>query len=148
MWVSTPSSCAARDSKSSSLQWLRSHLVAVAADVTATDRRGYSALSVASFKGHAPVVALLLDAKADIEHVAEGDAPLTLACRRGRLEVARLLLAPAAPSRPPGASSRRKPRVTRRWSSCSQSTAAHDLWLCLPETKNAMLTKIFICCHF
>ena len=56
MWVSTPSSCAARDSKSSSLQWLRSHLVAVAADVTATDRRGYSALSVASFKGHAPVV--------------------------------------------------------------------------------------------
>ena len=96
MWVSTPSSCAARDSKSSSLQWLRSHLVAVAADVTATDRRGYSALSVASFKGHAPVVALLLDAKADIEHVAEGDAPLTLACRRGRLEVARLLLARGA----------------------------------------------------
>lgn len=72
------------------------NLLSAAADVTATDRRGYSALSVASFKGHAPVVTLLLGANANIEHVAEGDPPLALACRRGRLEVAKLLLSRGA----------------------------------------------------
>ena len=67
-------------------------LLQAAADVTAVDGRGYSALSVASFKGHTAVVEQLLDANADVTLIAEGDAPLTLACRRGRLEVARLLL--------------------------------------------------------
>ena len=71
-------------------------LLSAAADVMATDARGYSALSVACFKGHARVVELLLDARADMEHVSEGDRPLTLACRRGRLEAAELLLARGA----------------------------------------------------
>ena len=64
--------------------------------MTATDARGYSALSVACFKGHVGVAELLLDARADLTHVAEGDKPLTLACRRGRLQVAQLLLARGA----------------------------------------------------
>eukprot|EP00966_Prymnesium_polylepis_P171014 3953113-Prymnesium_polylepis.1 len=67
-------------------------LLAASADVHATDHRGYSALSVASFKGHTEVVRALCDAKADVHWRAQGDTPLALASRRGREATVQLLL--------------------------------------------------------
>jgi ankyrin repeat protein len=48
--------------------------------------------------GHAEVATLLLDAHADVRHVAEGDSPLCLAARHGRTAVVQLLLRRGAPA--------------------------------------------------
>ena len=53
-------------------------------------------LSVACFKGHTQTAVLLLDAKADLEWRSEGDTPIDLASRRGRVETVAMLLARGA----------------------------------------------------
>jgi ankyrin repeat protein len=53
---------------------------------------GQTALMAAAFKGHAKVVAALLDAGADINNTQSVHTPLRLAARQGHVEVVKILL--------------------------------------------------------
>jgi len=67
-------------------------LIAAKADVNVKDEEGYTALMIASYKGHIEVVKALIAAKADVNAKANNNVTaLMMASMNGHREIVRLL---------------------------------------------------------